>query len=188
MKLTGYLTFAGGSTKFNQATMEGASSLAGCLVNNSMAAISNVVFITDQSKLDYLMSDSAAAGNSMYVNWEQLYNGGDPLYDLEFCAGVGVELGKGSLQLITSSANTGVYSIRCECRFDIGEFPLSQDTIKALALVINGNSSQGGMVSYTPSGNEKVLCFVNLGTFVEFSNTVDNEFSWTVNISVVKSE
>lgn len=188
MKILGKVTFKDGSLS-NHVTVEGARSLIGCLSSNSMAFISNILFITDFSKMEEL--SAVVSGNLHNVTWDTLYNGGDPFYDKSICLGVtsDKEDKSGTILLVEGESLNEVITLRANCYVEAGVAPSGGFTIHGMALVLNGRGTtmegakQSGYVP-TEGGSERVICFVRTNTQV-YPN-LDNEFRWDLIFDVSK--
>lgn len=182
MRIKGKVTFKEFS-KSNHVTIEGARALMGCLTNNSMAYLSNILFITDYSKMAALKA--AVADDLSAVTWEALYNSGNPYYNPSVCLGVTTDPDnkKGTIFLKQGDNVDGSITLRANCEVAAGVAPQGGFTIYGMAFILNGRytTMEESVVSgYVPTegGEELVLCFVDANTQVY--SDLDNEFRWDI--------
>lgn len=192
MKIYGKVTFKSKSYS-NQVTMEGVKSIISSLMNNDMAFISNILFITDESELQAITQNDTKSLAS--ITWDDLYNNDNPRYNPSVVAGVIPNLdpesdsnyGKGSIVIAEPVATTiGEYVMRCNCVFSAGEWPSGTNTVLGMAIILNGSGNTMGNFggSYKPTLSEKVLCFIKVNA--QFRFDLDNEFSWEIYFNVTQ--
>ena len=186
MRIKGKVTFKEFS-KSNHVTIEGARALMGCLTNNSMAYLSNILFITDFSKMSALKS--AVANDLSAVTWDDLYNGGDPYYNPQVCLRVTKDENnkKGTIFLKQGDNVDGTITLRASCEIEAGIAPQGGFTIYGMAFILNGRYTtmeEATQSGYQPTegGEELVFCFVEANT--QIYAELDNEFRWDITFDV----
>lgn len=194
MKITGTVTAGQQFIKSNQVTIEGAKALISCLNHNTLAYITNILYVTDFSKAEALMS-SAGVGNSKFVDWADVVSGANPqnwTINSSIVSSVtdSDTLSKQGNFTISDLVNSdpAVQGIRCKCQWDVGTWVFPNTAIYGLLLVLNGNLSTG-QDSYSPTGQERVLAYLDLlSTPLDMSKYRNNSFTWDIKISVDKEE
>lgn len=181
MKITGRVTFRDCSVK-NSVTIEGARTIIGSLMNNSMGFITNILFVTDADNFSKLQT--AYQNDKHKVTWDMLYNGGSPLYDVDNPLGLtsSSEDKEGTIVLSDSGELDSVISLDINAYIEEGILKSDGLSVYAMAVILNGSGQRMTDGAYSPTGNERVLCFID--TITQLFKNVDNEFRWTLYFDV----
>lgn len=181
MKITGKVSFRDCSVK-NSVTVEGARTIIGSLMNNSMGFITNILFVTDADSFSKLQT--AYQNDKHKVTWDMLQNGGDVLYDKDNPLGLTSDSSDkaGTIVLSDSGELDSVISLDINAYIEEGVLKSEGLSVYAMAVILNGSGQKIGSSPYQPTGNERVLCFVDKTT--QLFQDVDNEFRWTLYFDV----
>ncbi len=184
MKIRGKVVFQGHAATHNQATLEGAQTLAAMLIGTEISRITNCFVVTAENP-GTIPADTPV----MDFNWSNL---SPVLRGSEIYAVVDVSAEAFGNMTVTSAplGNDGISAqVVCKINFPANTGNLSvQGTqpIFLLVLVTGGNTSpnQG---PYSQTGSEKVFAVLDLRDApLTFDPTSDTRFTWTIYLTPVQ--
>ena len=185
----------------NQVTVEGADAVAKALALTQPVSISNILYIVDDAAIAAIQSYIGGA-NYKALKFENLYypdaygtpDKSKPAFTnwVYGCAAGESGLGKGGIIMQVLPSTESEVQIQCNTAYNVGVWPsqLNQTPIKAMALILNGNTSlptafDGSSNNlYNPTGNEVLFAFVTIDSYLAYHSGMDNEFSWNIFVSV----
>lgn len=191
MRIQGVLRF-NDKLKHNQVTLEGAKSIVDSLINNKMGYITNILFITDEQLLNSLLQAPSVNETLMEISWEDVNNlpGYGKVYS-DVCYGYvsssRLDPSDGCIVISEQSGDASI-TIRCNCYFDKGTVNPQFDgtPVLAMILVLNGSGLPNQTGQYNPTGNERILSFVQVPGGLQIASTEDTSFTWDITVSVVQ--